>query len=61
MNSIKELSNELTVIIIAHRLSTVKGCDSIIELENGSITAQGTYDHLVEVSPSFRKMIGSSV
>ena len=60
MNSIKELSNELTVIIIAHRLSTVKGCDSIIELENGSITAQGTYDHLVEVSLSFRKMIGSS-
>lgn len=60
MDSIKKLSKELTILIIAHRLTTVKGCDSIVELENGRVTAQGTYDHLIQVSQNFRKMIGAA-
>jgi ATP-binding cassette, subfamily B, bacterial PglK len=47
MNSIKELKNDLTILIIAHRLSTLKDCDKVIELENGNIKAIGTYDEIV--------------
>jgi ABC-type multidrug transport system fused ATPase/permease subunit len=35
------LSRELTIVMIAHRLSTVAGCDQVIRLENGRIAAQG--------------------
>ena len=37
MDGVDELSSDLTIFIIAHRLSTLKRCSSIIEIENGSI------------------------
>ena len=37
MNSIKKVSKNLTVIMVAHRLSTVENCDRIFELSNGKI------------------------
>ena len=37
MNSIENLSSELTIILIAHRLSTVKNCDRIFELNDGEL------------------------
>ena len=36
-----------TRVVIAHRLSTVKDCDRIIVMDNGSIVEEGTYDELV--------------
>jgi len=42
MNSIKKLYGHKTIIIIAHRLSTVKDCDYIYKLDNGSIIEHGT-------------------
>ncbi len=56
MESIDGLSSDLTILIIAHRLSTVRRCDSIIELEHGRVVAQGTYEQLLECSSSFRNM-----
>lgn len=56
MNSIEELNRDLTILIIAHRLTTVRRCDTIIELQDGRIVAQGTFDQLRKSSPSFRKM-----
>lgn len=56
MSAIDGLNRDLTIIIVAHRLTTVKRCDSIAELRNGHVVAQGTYEHLYECSPSFRKM-----
>ncbi len=56
MEAIEALNRELTLIIIAHRLTTIKQCDFIIELENGKVVAQGTYEELLENSPSFREM-----
>ena len=41
MEAINSLSESLTVIMIAHRLSTVESCDRVIRLENGSISADG--------------------
>jgi len=56
ISSIEGLNRDLTVLLIAHRLTTVQYCDSIIELEHGKVVAEGSYDHLVSVSDSFRKM-----
>jgi ABC-type multidrug transport system fused ATPase/permease subunit len=47
MGAIEDLSNELTVLIIAHRLSTLSNCNKIVELGNSSIIRIGTYDELV--------------
>jgi ABC-type multidrug transport system fused ATPase/permease subunit len=45
-----------TVIIIAHRLTTVKDCDIIYLIDKGKITVQGTYDELMSSSATFRAM-----
>ena len=47
MRSLEALSNDLTILIIAHRLTTLKGCDMIVELDSGSIKAVGSYDRMV--------------
>jgi len=56
MEAIKDPDRDLTILIIAHRINTVKNCDKIIQLEDGRILAQGTYKELLECSPSFRQM-----
>jgi len=55
--SIAKLKGQVTVIMIAHRLSTVKSCDYIYVLENGRIVEEGPPDTLIEEKDSFfRKM-----
>jgi ABC-type multidrug transport system fused ATPase/permease subunit len=56
MSAIEDLDRDLTVIIVAHRLSTIKYCDTIIELSSGRLVAQGSYDQLLNCSASFRHM-----
>ena len=41
MNSVLELHGDKTIIIIAHRLTTIEGCDKLIRLDKGKITEQG--------------------
>jgi ATP-binding cassette subfamily B protein len=48
MDAIEGLGRDLTILIIAHRLSTVSRCDMIVELEQGKVATQGTYEHLLE-------------
>jgi ATP-binding cassette subfamily B protein len=56
MDAIDGLSRDLTVLMIAHRLSTVRRCDTILELEHGRLVAQATYEQLLQSSPSFQRM-----
>ena len=60
MAAIEGLSSHLTILLIAHRLSTVRRCNTIVELECGQVVAQGTYEQLLKCSPSFRRMAGAS-
>lgn len=48
MQVIENLSKELTVLIVAHRLSTLKNCTHIVELGDGRIKRIGSYQDLVE-------------
>ncbi len=54
--SIDNLVKNKTVIMIAHRLSTVVNADKIIVLEKGRIVAEGTHAELLQSSPLYKKM-----
>jgi ABC-type multidrug transport system fused ATPase/permease subunit len=56
MDAIKNLSHKKTLVMIAHRITTVKGCDVIYLMEKGIIVDQGHYDDLYQRNHSFRKM-----
>ena len=47
MQSIASLNKDLTIIIVAHRLTTLKNCSNIIELSNGKILRQGVYNDII--------------
>ena len=60
MQAVQRLQNQKTIIMIAHRLSTVEKCDKILLMDNGRIAATGTYAELAATSPIFQRMIGAS-
>ena len=53
MDSVNKLSKNLTIILIAHRLSTVKNCDKIFLLEKGKLIKEGTFDEIIKVNENF--------
>jgi ATP-binding cassette, subfamily B, bacterial PglK len=55
---LETLRGRSTIILIAHRLSLVRGCDVIFQLESGRIIGSGRYEELTRKSASFRRMIG---
>ncbi|MBK5238148.1 MAG: ABC transporter ATP-binding protein [Actinomycetales bacterium] len=55
--TIEALGGDVTVVVVAHRLSTVKGCDQFVMLNNGRVESAGTFSTVVEKSPSFAKMV----
>ena len=57
INALSKIKNKITIIFIAHRLTTIKKCDFIYEFENGEIKAKGKFDELKEKSKSFSEMI----
>lgn len=57
MVSIQSLPSDLTTIIIAHRLSTVKHADCIYVLNEGKIVAFGNYDELIQSNDIFQSMV----
>ena len=56
MDAINKLSHQKTIIMIAHRLTTVKACDVIYILENGKVIESGTYTELMDSSHRFQNM-----
>jgi ATP-binding cassette subfamily B protein len=56
MEAIESLDQELTVILIAHRLSTVRNCDRIVVLDQGRISGIGRYDDLLSSHAGFQAM-----
>ena len=56
MEAIGTLHHQKTVILIAHRLSTVRDCDQVILLDKGEVVASGTYEELTRNSDRFRQL-----
>lgn len=56
MEAIEGFNRDLTIIMIAHRLTTVSRCDTIVELAEGRVVASGTYEQLFESSSTFRRL-----
>jgi HlyD family secretion protein len=60
MEAINKFTGKKTIILIAHRLKTVKDCDKIFFINNGQITDSGTYNELIETNIDFKKMASHS-
>jgi ABC-type multidrug transport system fused ATPase/permease subunit len=56
MDAIRELTGQKTIVLIAHRLSTVEDCDCIYLLDGGRVQDQGRYQDLTLSSEAFRAM-----
>jgi ATP-binding cassette, subfamily B, bacterial PglK len=56
MDAVHNLGHAKTIVMIAHRLTTVKDCDVILMLEHGKVVAAGTYGELFEQSTHFRAL-----
>lgn len=54
-DSINDMRGEITVILIAHRLSTVKNADKVVYLEGGKIVSVGTFEEVRKNVPNFEK------
>jgi ATP-binding cassette subfamily B protein len=54
--AIDEASRDRTVLVIAHRLATVRRADRILVIENGELRAEGTHDELLERSPLYARL-----
>ena len=50
MDAVNNLGKDITIILIAHRLNTVKNCDIVFKLENGKIIDQGSFDKIINKS-----------
>ena len=55
--AINALAHRKTIVIIAHRLTTVRDCDVIYLMERGRVIASGTYDELLVSQPIFARFV----
>ena len=56
-DNIDTLKGTITILIVAHRLSTIKNADRIVLMKQGRIDCVGAYDQLLRQSPDFRRMV----
>ena len=54
MIAIYNLSKDITIILIAHRLNTVKNCNIIFQLDKGKLKNKGTFEELMKNDDQFR-------
>ena len=56
MEGLRRFGGQKTILLIAHRMSTVKGCDSILVLRDGCLAAEGSYARLMAEDAEFRRL-----
>jgi ABC-type multidrug transport system fused ATPase/permease subunit len=60
MEAVNNHGKNITIILIAHRLSTVRQCDQIYLFERGEVKASGTYEQLSASNQQFMAMAGQA-
>ena len=61
MKNIRNINPKKTIIIISHRISTLKNCDKIIVLNNGEVVGEGSYKKLLKSSNYFSKLTSGKI
>ena len=54
MDAVNNLNKNMTIILIAHRINTVKNCDKIFLLDKGELKAEDTFEELIKFNENFR-------
>ena len=57
VRAINDLSGTKTILLIAHRISTVRDCDQILVMDRGRMVGLGRYDDLYRDNPTFRSLV----
>ena len=55
--TMKSLQGEITVVIVAHRLSTVRHCDRVLFMSQGKVASQGTFDEVMNTNEEFAHLV----
>lgn len=50
MEALDNLDRDLTIFLVAHRLTTLRGCDLVVELKDGQVARTGSYDEMIGAS-----------
>jgi ABC-type multidrug transport system fused ATPase/permease subunit len=58
MDAVRNLGHRKTIILVAHRLSTLRSCDQIFLLQHGTVKAHGSFESLLAECAEFRAMAG---
>ena len=56
--AVSELCRDKTVLVIAHRLNTIRGADRILVMDKGRIIEQGSHSELIQKNGMYRRMTG---
>jgi len=56
VKAIYEQLPDVTIIMVAHRISTVTRCDRLYAIDRGRVVAEGSYEQLIESSEMFRQL-----
>jgi ATP-binding cassette, subfamily B, bacterial PglK len=60
VDALERLRGDRTILVIAHRLTTVQNCDQLFFLRDGKLEANGTYEELFDVNRQFRSLAVAS-
>ena len=60
MDAVHNLGHQMTIILIAHRLTTVRECDRIFLLDHGRVVGEGNFEQLLGGNEDFRKLANSA-
>ena len=60
-NQIYNLSKDMDIIIVAHRLSSIKNCDKIIVIDHGKIVESGTHQELIDLNGKYKELMKKQI